>query len=394
MPLLRTTTRRVAGVVAALVALGGAFTAGVVAGAGSTPAPLAGAGVLDAAADQISSAGLTPVDRAVLDAAAIQGMLSAADDQWGTWADSGTGATSTGTAGVGLWLRRTPADVVAVAQVAPASPAALAGIAAGDEVRAVDGRSVRGMPVGSVAGLLRGQAGTRVSLQLARPGRRGGATLRGVRLVRTALTEPGVTTTVERTGGSPDVARVVVPAFRQGAGKQVRSALGRVRASRSRCVLLDLRGNGGGRLDEAVETASAFLDGGPVVSYSRRGGQVQRLDAVGSGDTRTPVVVLVDGGTASAAEVVAAALQDRGRAVLVGSRTFGKGSVQEPRDLPDGSALELTVARYTTPSGRSLEGVGLAPDIEVAAGSPPDVAVRRGVEVLTGLLANGTGGHG
>ena len=122
----------------------------------------------------------------------------------------------------------------------------------------------------------------------------------------------------------------------------------------------------------------------------------QQLDAVGTGDTVTPLVVLVDGGTASAAEVVAGALQDRGRAVVVGSRTFGKGSVQEPRTLSDGSALELTVARYTTPTGRSLEGVGLEPDITVAPGSDPAVAQTRGVEVLTGLSADATttGGRG
>ncbi len=391
MPLSRLARRAVSAAVA-VAALGGAFTAGVVAGAGSTPTPAADGAVLDAAADSIASSALTPVDRGVLDAAAIQGMLTAADDPWGTWADPGLAGTDA--AGVGLWLRRTGSAGVAVAQVTPGSPAAVAAVRPGDEVRAVDGTAVRDLPVGSVAGLLRGASGSRVTLLLGRPSARGAVTLRTVRLVRTRLPEPGVTTTVERAGSSPEVARVVVPAFRQGAGKQVRSALAEVRASRSRGVLLDLRGNGGGRLDEAVETASAFLDGGPVVSYSRRGSEQQRLDAVGTGDTRTPVVVLVDGGTASAAEVVAGALQDRGRAVLVGSRTFGKGSVQEPRDLPDGSALELTVARYTTPSGRSLEGVGLAPDIEVAAGSAPDVAVRRGVEVLTGLLADGSGGHG
>jgi carboxyl-terminal processing protease len=107
-----------------------------------------------------------------------------------------------------------------------------------------------------------------------------------------------------------------------------------------------------------------------------------------------PLVVLVDGGTASAAEVVAGALQDRGRAVLVGSRTFGKGTVQEPRTLADGSALELTVARYRTPSGRSLEGAGLVPDIEVAAGLADAIAERRAVDVLTGLVADSGGGQG
>jgi carboxyl-terminal processing protease len=161
-----------------------------------------------------------------------------------------------------------------------------------------------------------------------------------------------------------------------------------VRATHSAGVVLDLRGNPGGLLDEAVEVASAFLDAGPVVSYLRRGGEPVRLDAVGTGDTRTPLVVLVDGGTASAAEVVAGALQDRDRAVLVGSRTFGKGTVQEPRTLTDGSALELTVARYLTPAGRSLEGRGLTPDIEVAAGSAPYVALNRALVVLSGLVAD------
>jgi carboxyl-terminal processing protease len=104
-----------------------------------------------------------------------------------------------------------------------------------------------------------------------------------------------------------------------------------------------------------------------------------------------PLVVLVDGGTASAAEVVAAALQDRGRAVLVGSRTFGKGSVQQPSTLADGSALELTVAEYRTPSGRTLDGTGITPDVEVPAGAAAAVLVRHALDVLTGLLASDGG---
>jgi carboxyl-terminal processing protease len=175
----------------------------------------------------------------------------------------------------------------------------------------------------------------------------------------------------------------------------VREAVTKLHTQHVSGVVLDLRGNPGGLLDEAVETASAFLDGGPVVSYTRRGAAPVRLDAVGTGDPAVPLVVLVDGGTASAAEVVAGALQDRGRAVLVGSRTFGKGSVQEPRTLSDGSALELTIARYATPAGRSLEGVGLVPDIDIRPGSAGSVAVRRALDVLRGLLADrSSGGSG
>jgi carboxyl-terminal processing protease len=128
------------------------------------------------------------------------------------------------------------------------------------------------------------------------------------------------------------------------------------------------------------------------VTYTRRDAAPTRLDAVGAGNTSVPLVVIVDGGTASAAEVVTGALQDRGRAVVVGSRTFGKGTVQEPKSLSDGSSLALTVARYNLPSGRSIDGVGIEPDIEVVS-NDTRVALHRAMEVLVGLQAD-TGGRG
>ena len=136
-----------------------------------------------------------------------------------------------------------------------------------------------------------------------------------------------------------------------------------------------------------VGTASAFLDGGLVATYEPRGEAPERLDAPPGGDTTTPLVVLVDGGTASAAEVVTGSLRDRDRAVIVGSRTFGKGSVQEPVRLADGSAIELTVGRYRTPSGRSLDGSGITPDVAVDPDRPPREAERRALTVLRGLSA-------
>jgi carboxyl-terminal processing protease len=148
-------------------------------------------------------------------------------------------------------------------------------------------------------------------------------------------------------------------------------------------------------LDEGVKTASVFLDGGPVVTFQKRGSRPLQLTAEPGGDTGTPLAVLVDGGTASAAEVVTAALQDRDRAVVVGSRTFGKGSVQQPTVLSDGSAIEFTVGSYLTPSGRSLDGVGIGPDVTVPVGTTPAAAEAQAVEVLSGLLADAdTGGHG
>ena len=387
-PSARTAVRRTAAALLALATLGGTFTLGVVAGAGSA-ADRDGSpthGVLDEAANQIVGSALQPVDRRALDAAAIQAMLGAVGDPWGGWADAPTVGTPGGYAGVGLWLRRTGGALL-VAQVAAGSPADRAGVQTGDELRAVDDRSSRELAASDVAASLRGPAGSAVVVVVRR-----GTALRTVTLVRASVQDAGVTTTMAARG----VGRITVPAFTAGVGRSVRAALARLRDGHATGVLLDLRGDPGGLLSEAVETASVFLDSGPVVTYSRRDRRPQRLDVEGHGDTRMPVVVLVDGGTASAAEVVAGALQDRGRAVVVGSRTFGKGSVQEPHRLPDGSSLALTVARYVLPSGRSVEGVGLEPDIEVLTGvrtGDQDPVVRRAVEVLSGLTADaGAGG--
>ena len=366
----------------AAAALAAAFTLGVVAGAGSTPDRDAAqpSGVLDDAAAQIVGSSLLPVDKDALDAAAIKAMLATAGDQWGSWAegDAGDGAY----AGVGIWLRRSGTALV-VSQVAADSPARRSGIAVGDELRAVDGRPTAGLSPAEVAGALRGTPGTTVHLVVVH-----GAAVRTLALTRAEVPALEVTSAM-LSGG---VGRITVPSFSRGTGRQVRDALSHLVGTHAQGVVLDLRGDPGGLLTEAVETASAFLDGGTVVTYTRRGGDETTLDAEAAGNTTVPVVVLVDGGTASAAEVVAGALQDRGRAVVVGSRTFGKGTVQEPKPLPDGSALALTVARYHLPSGRSVEGVGIEPDIEVVS-NDPRVALRRALEVLSGLQAD-TGGRG
>jgi carboxyl-terminal processing protease len=242
----------------------------------------------------------------------------------------------------------------------------------------VDGRATTTASVGDVVGWLRGDDGTRVSLTV----QRGGAT-QSLTLTRRSLTTSDVS--VDDLPGS--ILAIRLHAFTRGVGRQVRDALANDPAAHSGGVILDLRGNPGGLLDEAVEVASAFLDGGPVVSYERRGAPDRVLQALPGGDTATPLAVLVDGSSASAAEVVAAALQDRSRAVIVGQRTYGKGSVQEPFRLQDGSALELTVGRYLTPSGRSIDGHGVEPDVLVPDGSAPGVAQSRAVEVLRGLMA-------
>jgi carboxyl-terminal processing protease len=282
---------------------------------------------------------------------------------------------------VGLWLRK-HGSVLEVSQLAAGGPAERAGVHVGDVVLAIDGRPTGSLPAPDAAGALRGKVGSTVRLLLSQDGER-----RTVTVTRAVVVGMGVTADMV----SSSVGRIVVPAFTQGTGRQVRDSLRALKGQQTTGVVLDLRGNPGGLLSEAVETASAFLAGGEVVTYARRDEPAQKLDVVGPGDATLPLVVLVDGSTASAAEVVAGALQDRGRAVVVGARTFGKGTVQEPHRLPDGSSLALTVARYTLPSGRSVEGVGIEPDIQVFDAR---AAMPRAIEVLVGLLADTGGGRG
>lgn len=347
---------------------------------------------LDAVRDRIAAEAVRTVDPGQLDQAAVQGMLRALHDPYSSFFGPGDYASFQQTldghySGVGLWVRARTDGGLYVAGVQPASPADRAGVRTGTLVATIDGRPARGMTAAVAAAALRGATGTPVSVGLG-----SGRSPRVVRLARVDLDSDDVT--VDRL--TPQVARITITAFTHGVGQQVRAELAQLRDDHVGGVVLDLRGDPGGLLEEAVQTASVFLpSAAPVVSYVGRDGHQRLLRATEQGDTATPVAVLVDGGTASAAEVLAAALQDADRAVVIGSRTYGKGTVQEPMRLSDGSAVEITVAHYRTPAGRSLDKVGLQPDIEVPPGSAVATAERRAVEVLAGLLADaGTGGHG
>lgn len=275
--------------------------------------------------------------------------------------------------GVGLWARRERDGRIEVTRVAAGSPAAGAGIRVGDRLRSVDGRKVDGRPVTEVVSALRGDAtdepaGTTVRLGLERGTRAWQLTLRRARLSTDCVTVRTL---------SDGSTLIKIAAFTKGSGDAVRTAVRRAPAGAG--IVLDLRGNSGGLVTEAVTAASAFLDGGLVATYDIEGEQ-RALHAEPGGDTAKPLVTLVDGGTMSAAELLTGALQDRGRAVVVGSRTFGKGSVQMPSRLPDGSVAELTVGHYRTPSGRGVDGRGITPDLEA-----DQEALRRAQTVLTGL---------
>ena len=376
-------TGRIAAVVGVLAAT---YGAGVLTGAVGTQAsaPPAESGVLDEAAARIMADAATPVSRDQLDRAAVEGMLKALGDRWSAYYrpsefESFQAGLDGRYSGIGVWMRRADDGQVYVGSVQPGTPAEQSGLVAGDRLVSVGGDAVTDN-LQAVAAALRGEAGTAVRLVVERDG-----LPQDLTVTRGELASDDVV--VSQVQGGVVVVRV--QAFTRGVGAAVRKAVSAATldGSAPAGIVLDLRGNPGGLLTESVEVASAFLDGGAVVSYEKRGEPVRHLDAIGDGDTSVPLVVIVDSGTASAAEVVAAALQDRNRAVIVGSTTYGKGSVQEPHVLSDGSAIELTVGRYLTPSGRSLDGVGIEPDVVVSSRLGAATAEQRALEVLRGLVA-------
>ncbi|MFH8383082.1 S41 family peptidase [Kitasatospora sp. NPDC018058] len=371
------TPRRARQVAALSLVFGAVLLAGAATGAWGDPS----APSRRASADLAPAAAGLPADPAgtALSEQQAEHLLAAGGDRWGAYYSAREYAEfSQGLdgryLGVGLSVGRGEDGVTTVSQVTPAGPAAEAGIAPGDRLLRIDQDQADRLPVTEVVARLRGQGGERgVGSEVTLAVRRGDGQVRELRLRRVLLDSQQVT--AERLDEAD--LRITVRAFTSGVAEQVRTAL---RAPHTG-VVLDLRGNSGGLVDEAVGTAGVFLDGGAVGSYQERG-EKRELTAPSGGDQRTPLVVLVDGGTMSAAELLAGALQDRSRAVVVGSRTFGKGTVQQPSRLADGAVLEMTVGRYYTPAGRSLDGTGLAPDVPAAVGEDADALALR---VLAGL---------
>jgi carboxyl-terminal processing protease len=341
--------------------------------------------VLDQAERAIELQAATPVPAGVLRQAAVDGMLRALGDPWSAYYEPAEFAryerTLSGSYnGVGIWVRRAPDGVLRVESVQSGSPASRAGLRAGDVLLAVAGLPVTGRTVADVAGALWGKPGTSVTVRVEHNGRDVTHVLSRARIRHGDVSATRVV---------PGVERLRIAMFTRGVSEWVRARVRAAERNHLRGIVLDLRDNPGGLLDEAVRTASALLDRGTVATYVQRGSAPVALLTRGArGNTGIPLVVLVSGGTASAAEIVAGALQDRGRAIIVGSQTFGKGSVQAPDRLSDGSNIELTVGHYLTPDGRSLDGVGIVPDVTVGAEIPQSVLFERAIQVLSGLTAD------
>jgi carboxyl-terminal processing protease len=214
------------------------------------------------------------------------------------------------------------------------------------------------------ARLIRGRAGTPVTLTVQH-----GAHRQTITIVRASINQPVAASRILNFGGTK-LGYVRLTSFTQGSGDEVRAQVNRVRARGAKALILDLRDNGGGLLEEGVNVASIFIPDGTIVSTDGRNQPRQVYMAKGHAiPTSIPLVVLVDHNTASAAEIVTGALQDRGRAKVVGTRTYGKGVFQEIQPLANGGALDFTIGEYFTPSGRNLGGGG----VRRGAGVRPNV---------------------
>lgn len=269
--------------------------------------------------------------------------------------------------GLGVELKSAP-DGLLVVHVIPGSPAARAGIRAGDHLIGVGSRSIGGLSVDEAAHLLQGPEGSLVTLAVARgPGAARAITVRREHVEVPSIEEVGIV------DGSSGVARVKITSFQKTTATDLEAALRRLDAAGMRALVIDLRGNPGGLLSAAVDVADLFLDHGLVVATRGRSPEEDFNYSAGRpGTWRTPLVVLIDGDSASSSEILAGAIRDHRRGTIVGSRSYGKGSIQGifPLDAA-GVGMRLTTAKFFSPRGLPYSGVGVDPDVSVHSVAKP-----------------------
>jgi carboxyl-terminal processing protease len=298
--------------------------------------------------------------------ASIDGMLKSLNDPWTEYlTPAEVRAFNTeiqGTySGIGAVLEKKGEKLIITA-VFDGSPAKRAGLGAGDQILSIDGKATAGLALEVNIAHIKGPVGSKVTLVVAPAS---GGARRTVVLTRKEIAVPLTQRKMLR-AGARRVGYIKLSQFADGAGAQVHQALQAVVAAGAKWIILDLRDNGGGLLSEAVNVASDFLKSGVVVTTQGLHSPKDVLDAESGLATSLPVVVLVNGYTASASEIVSGALQDHHRAYLIGTRTFGKGLVQNILPLPGGAALKLTTAIYLTPNGRNINKRGIQPNLVVA----------------------------
>lgn len=338
-----------------------------------------GNSLVDGAIDELVSNSTVDVDREILERAAIEGALKASGDGWANYFPTTTleelnNSTANVLTGIGISIREARSGAIEIASIQENTPAYRNGLEVGDQLLEVNGTDVQGTSLTTVAALIRGDLGKEVIIRINRDG--------SIK-VFSLLTERVDVRTVDASQITSGVAYLAINTFASGTSTEFEKALSNLDSSKG--VIIDLRDNPGGLIEEAVSIAELFIGRGVVVSY-RANGEEKVFSASNPTPSRVPVVLMINKGTTSAAEILAGAFQDRNRGVVVGQTSFGKGSVQEFMTLKDGSKLELTVALYLTPSGRTIEGIGIVPDLRV---TDSEIKIKA-LQILGGLAQLGS----
>jgi carboxyl-terminal processing protease len=330
------------------------------------------------------------VDEDALNQASYRGMVRELHDRFSHYftpkeADVFNASVNGRFEGVGMTVREHRRGLL-VASVFAGSPAARAGIHKDDVITRVNGESIAGEPTDIATGKIKGEPGTKVRLTILVAGDR--RRKRTVAVERASISVPVVQARIERRRGMK-IAYARLAQFTDGAHGELRQRLDKLIAKGAQGVLLDLRGNGGGLLREAVLVSSIFIDDGTVVSTKGRRRAERKFEAEGKAiDAGLPMVVLVDRGSASASEIETGALRDTKRATVVGQRTFGKGVFQEVEPLSNGGALDLTVGSYYLPSGENISHKGITPTVKARdlPRTKPDEGLRVALDALVQKL--------
>jgi len=367
------------------------------------------------------------IDPDALENDAIDGMLAGLEDPYTIYLDPEAYAMfledATGSySGVGMVVEMKD-GLVTIVSTFKDTPADRAGIRSGDIVLSVDGASTDGRTLDEVVAGIKGEEGTTVVLEMYRPASSTTTTVAGgsgadsedgeavdeagqassvadnsalppggetteYTLTRMTISIPVTESTMLEAGGK-EVAHITLFTFSEGSADELRSEVRTaVEVDGADAIILDLRSNGGGLLDEAVDVASIFIPEGAIVSTEGVHSPEQVYDASGDAFTQVPLYVLTNEYTASASEIVSGALQDYGRATLVGETTFGKGLVQSIVELSNGGALKVTSAVYLTPEGRDINETGITPDVQ--APDDPETEADEGVEAVLDLITGTT----
>ena len=331
---------------------------------------------VDEAIKSVVESSAKDIDRDVLERAAIEGVLKASGDEWANYfpreaLETFEAQSSNSFTGIGIYLSKSRGGVIKITSIQERSPAANSDLAIGDELIEVNGTQVTGASLASTIALIRADIGKRVDLLVGRNEQR---------ILASIKTGKVQAKSVELRQVSSSVALVEIASFISGTASELSEAL--KSANYKSGVIIDLRNNSGGLVEEAVAVAEQFIGSGIIVSYKVNESE-KVFRAVNSNPIKVPVVVIINRNTASSAEILAGAFQDRNRGVVIGERSYGKGSVQELISLDDGSKLELTVALFLTPSGRIIEEVGITPDLAVA---PAEIGLKS-LQVLGGLAS-------